>query len=146
MLLFFNIFTSNFGTNKSNHWLTTLYIHNSFNMPWNDKERCFPKRVRVCLQRGGAHLQHILKWRNHSKFDKILIFCLYQIKCHWLMFMFITNKNAKALKLHSVILLCPLSFDDLFLTEFMVKITNHAHIRDQQVKIYKNQCFVFKFT
>ena len=28
----------------------------------------------------------------------------------------------------------------------MVKITNHAYIRDQQVKIYKNQCFLFKFT
>ena len=92
MLLFFNIFTSNFGTNKSNHLLTTLYIHHSFNMPWNDKERCFAKRVRACLQRGGAHLEHILKWRNHSKFDKIFIFCLYLIKCYWLMFMFITKK------------------------------------------------------
>ena len=28
----------------------------------------------------------------------------------------------------------------------MVKITNHAHIRDQRVKIYENQCFVENFT
>ena len=34
----------------------------------------------------------------------------------------------------------------LFLTELTVKTTNHAHIRDQQVKIYKNPCFVFDFT
>ena len=29
---------------------------------------------------------------------------------------------------------------------FNRKITNHANIRDQQVKIYKNPCFVFDFT
>ena len=46
------------------------------------------------------------------------------------------NKNAKALKLHSVILLCLFSFDRSFLTEIMVKTLNHGHIRDQQVKIY----------
>ena len=34
----------------------------------------------------------------------------------------------------------------LFLTEITVKINNHRHIRDQQVKIYKNPCFVFDFT
>ena len=28
----------------------------------------------------------------------------------------------------------------------MFRISNHAHIRDQQVKIYKKRCFVFKFT
>ena len=28
----------------------------------------------------------------------------------------------------------------------MVKKTNHAHIRDQRVKIFKNPCFVFDFT
>ena len=28
----------------------------------------------------------------------------------------------------------------------MAKTTNHAHIRVQQVKIYKNTCFVFDFT
>ena len=37
-------------------------------------------------------------------------------------------------------------FWPLFLTEITVKSTNHAHIRDQQVKIYKNPCFVFDFT
>ena len=30
--------------------------------------------------------------------------------------------------------------------EITVKTTNHAHIRDQQVKIYKNPCFDFDFT
>ena len=37
-------------------------------------------------------------------------------------------------------------FWPLFLTEITVKSPNHAHIRDQQVKIYKNPCFVFDFT
>ena len=37
-------------------------------------------------------------------------------------------------------------FWPLFLTEITVKSTNHAHIRDQQVEIYKNPCFVFDFT
>ena len=55
------------------------------------------------------------------------------------------NKNAKALQLHSVILLCPISFD-IFCTEIMFRITNHTHIRDQQVKTYEKRCFVFKFT
>jgi len=56
------------------------------------------------------------------------------------------NKNAKALTLHSVILLCLLSFDIDLLTEIMVKTSNYGHIRDQQVKIYKNSCFVLNFT
>ena len=56
------------------------------------------------------------------------------------------NKNAKALTLHSVILLKNPIFDRYFSTEIMVKTTNHAHIRDQRVKIYKNPCFVFDFT
>ena len=43
-------------------------------------------------------------------------------------------------------LLFPLSFDQFFLTKMTVKTTNHGHIRDQQVKIYKNPCFVFDFT
>ena len=30
--------------------------------------------------------------------------------------------------------------------EITVKTTNHGHIRDQQVKVYKNSCFVFNFT
>ena len=58
----------------------------------------------------------------------------------------IVNKNAKALILHSVILLKNPIFDRYFSTEIMVKTTNHAHIRDQRVKIYKNPCFVFDFT
>ena len=37
-------------------------------------------------------------------------------------------------------------FWPLFLTEITVKIKNHGYIRDQQVKIYKNPCFVFDFT
>ena len=32
-------------------------------------------------------------------------------------------------------------FWPLFLTKIMFKTTNHAHIRDQRVEIYKNQCF-----
>ena len=31
-------------------------------------------------------------------------------------------------------------------TEITVKIKNHGHIRDQQVKIYKNPWFNFDFT
>ena len=38
------------------------------------------------------------------------------------------------------------SCDRFLLTERMVKILNHAHIRYQRVKIYKNQCFVFNST
>ena len=38
------------------------------------------------------------------------------------------------------------NFWPLFLTEITVKIKNHGYIRDQQVKIYKNQWFVFDFT
>ena len=37
-------------------------------------------------------------------------------------------------------------FWPLFLTEILVKTTNHGHIRDQRVKIYQNPCFVFNFT
>ena len=37
-------------------------------------------------------------------------------------------------------------FWPLFLTEITVKIKNHGHIRDQQVKIYKNPWFNFDFT
>ena len=54
------------------------------------------------------------------------------------------NKNAKALKLHSFIQYCPL-VSTVILLRITVKITNHADIRDQQVKIYKNPCFDFKF-
>ena len=36
--------------------------------------------------------------------------------------------------------------DRYFVTDISVKITNHAHIRDEQVKIYMNLCFVSKFT
>ena len=61
------------------------------------------------------------------------------------------NKNAKALRLHSVILLCAFFFfksyfGRLFLTEITINIKNHGYIRDWQVKIYKNPWFVFDFT
>ena len=58
----------------------------------------------------------------------------------------ILNKNAKALRLHSVILLLNFSFNRYFVTEITVKTTNHAHTCDQQVKIYKNPWFNFDFT
>ena len=34
----------------------------------------------------------------------------------------------------------------VILTKITVKTTNHAHIRDQRVKIFMNPCFVFDFT
>ena len=37
-------------------------------------------------------------------------------------------------------------FLPLFLTEITVKIKNRGYICDQEVKIYKNPCFVFNFT
>ena len=37
-------------------------------------------------------------------------------------------------------------FWPLFLTKMMFKTTNHAHIRDQRVKIYKNQWFLKKIS
>ena len=37
-------------------------------------------------------------------------------------------------------------FSSLFLIEITAKTTNHGLIRGQEVKIYKNPCFVFYFT
>ena len=50
------------------------------------------------------------------------------------------------LTLHLVILLKNPFCDRYFLTELTAKTTNHGHIRDQRVKIYKNPRFVFDFT
>ena len=66
------------------------------------------------------------------------------------------NKNAKALKIHSVILLITLRLCNLFPTvkltiaifkrSFLVKYTKYAYIHAQQVEISKNRHFVFGFT
>ena len=53
------------------------------------------------------------------------------------------NKNAKALTLHSVILLF---FTIKFNPKLGFKCTNGAFIRDQEVKIYKKRHFVRNFS
>ena len=70
------------------------------------------------------------------------------------------NKNAKALKIHSVILLIILRLctvfapffptvkltPAIFKRSFLVKYTKYAYIHAQRVEISKNQHFVFGFT
>ena len=46
----------------------------------------------------------------------------------------------------SVLLIVNSYFWQLFWTEPTVKIINRTYILDQQVKVYKNQCFVFVLT
>jgi len=55
------------------------------------------------------------------------------------------NKNAKALN-NIQSFYCAWLVLTIFCIEIMFRFSNHAHIRDQQVKIYKKRCFVFKFT
>ena len=56
------------------------------------------------------------------------------------------NKNAKALRVHSVILLLPSRQKTLFNGLVLVKCAKYAYIRVQRVKINKNRHFVFGFT
>ena len=46
----------------------------------------------------------------------------------------------------SVRFIVSVNFWPLFSTEITVKTTNHGHIRDQRVKIYKNPSFVLNYT
>ena len=64
-------------------------------------------------------------------------------------FISVRNKNAKALKIHSVILLSILTVQQttaIFKRSFLVKFTKYAYIHAQRVEISQNWYFVFEFT
>ena len=56
------------------------------------------------------------------------------------------NKNAKALRVHSVILLWSYRLFRYFNGQFLVKSTKYAYIRVQRVKIIQNRYFDFGLT